>query len=91
MQRLRDEAWDAGNYSAAIKAEELRLKVTGLMVARSHVTHENVEAMSRDEIAEQLQEIMGRAKERMKDITPEQNMIEIEDGDITYDNGEAVK
>ena len=91
MQRLRDEAWSEGNYSAAIKAEELRLKVTGLMVARSHVTHENIETMSRDEIAEQLQEIMGRAKERMKDITPEQNMIEIEDGDITYDNGEAVK
>ena len=32
MQMLRDEAWAAGNYSAAIKAEELRLKVTGLMV-----------------------------------------------------------
>ena len=45
MQLLRDEAWQAGNFSAAIKAEELRLKVTGLMVARSHVTHENIDSL----------------------------------------------
>jgi phage terminase small subunit len=91
MQRLRDEAWEAGNFGAAIKAEELRLKVTGLMVARSHVTHENVDAMSREEIAEQLQEIMGRAKDRMKDVTPEQNMIELNADDIAYDSGEAAE
>ena len=29
MQRLRDEAWNVGNYSAAIKAEELRLEGHG--------------------------------------------------------------
>ena len=91
MQRLRDEAWEAGNFGAAIKAEELRLKVTGLMVARSHVTHENVESMSREEITQQLQEIMGRAKDRMKDVTPEQNMIELDADDITYDSGEAAE
>jgi hypothetical protein len=91
MQRLRDEAWEAGNFGAAIKAEELRLKVTGLMVARSHVTHENVESMSREEITQQLQEIMVRAKDRMKDVTPEQNMIELDADDITYDSGEAAE
>ena len=73
MQRLRDEAWEAGNFGAAIKAEELRLKVTGLMVARSHVTHENVENLTRDQIVEQLQEFMTRAKDRMIDVTPEQS------------------
>ena len=73
MQRLRDEAWQAGNFGAAIKAEELRLKVTGLMVARSHVTHENVENLTRDQIVEQLQEFMTRAKDRMIDVTPEQS------------------
>jgi hypothetical protein len=91
MQRLRDEAWQAGNFSAAIKAEELRLKVTGLMVARSHVTHENIEAMSRDEIAEQLQEIMGRAKDRMKDVTPLPELIENDADSITCDSGEAAE
>ena len=73
MQRLRDEAWNVGNYSAAIKAEELRLKVTGLMVNRSHVTHENLDAMSREDIALKLQEFMDRAKTRMVDVTPSEN------------------
>jgi len=90
MQRLRDEAWQAGNFSAAIKAEELRLKVTGLMVARSHVTHESVDNLTRDQIVEQLQEFMDRAKNRMIDVTPEPNPIKPEQIDITYDNGEAV-
>ena len=78
MQMLRDEAWAAGNYSAAIKAEELRLKVTGLMVNRSHVTHEKIDSMDKDEISKKLQVIMDRAKSRMIDVTPEQNAIEAE-------------
>ena len=78
MQMLRDEAWAAGNYSAAIKAEELRLKVTGLMVNRSHVTHEKIDNMDKDEISKKLQVIMDRAKSRMIDVTPEQNTIEAE-------------
>tara|TARA_R110002153_G_scaffold39298_1_gene113307 strand:- start:73 stop:594 length:522 start_codon:yes stop_codon:yes gene_type:complete len=86
MQRLRDEAWAAGNFGAAIKAEELRLKVTGLMVARSHVTHENVESLTREQIVEQLQEFMTRAKDRMIDVTPEQSTAEPEMIDITSDN-----
>lgn len=47
--------------------------------------------MSREEITQQLQEIMGRAKDRMKDVTPEQNMIELNADDITYDSGEAAE
>lgn len=83
MQRLRDEAWEAGNFGAAIKAEELRLKVTGLMVARSHVTHEHVDNMSREQIVEQLQEFMQRAKNRMIDVTPSENPTESEQIPIT--------
>jgi phage terminase small subunit len=83
MQRLRDEAWEAGNFGAAIKAEELRLKVTGLMVARSHVTHEHVDNLSREQIVEQLQEFMQRAKNRMIDVTPSENPIESEQIPIT--------
>ena len=89
MQNLRDEAWAAGNFSAAIKAEELRLKVTGLMVARSHVTHEHVDNLSREQIVEQLQEFMQRAKNRMIDVTPEDDPIEAEQVSITYDSEEA--
>ena len=89
MQNLRDEAWAAGNFSAAIKAEELRLKVTGLMVARSHVTHEHVDNLSREQIVEQLQEFMERAKNRMVDVTPEDTPTEDEQISIAYDNEEA--
>jgi phage terminase small subunit len=78
MQRLRDEAWAAGNFSAAIKAEELRLKVTGLMVSRTHVVHENVDSLNRDEIVAKLNEIVGRAKDRMVDVTPTENSTEYE-------------
>ncbi len=83
MQRLRDEAWQAGNFGAAIKAEELRLKVTGLMVARSHVTHEHVDNLSREQIVEQLQEFMERAKNRMVDVTPAENPVKPEQIPIT--------
>jgi len=83
MQRLRDEAWQEGNFSAAIKAEELRLKVTGLMVARSHVTHENVDNLTRDQIIEQLQEFMQRAKDRMIDVKPAENPTKPEQIPIT--------
>ena len=89
MQNLRDEAWAAGNFSAAIKAEELRLKVTGLMVARSHVTHEHVDNLSREQIVEQLQEFMERAKNRMVDVTPEDNPTEDEQISITYDSEDS--
>ena len=91
MQRLRDEAWQAGNFGAAIKAEELRLKVTGLMVARSHVTHEHVDNLSREQIVEQLQEFMDRAKNRMIDVTPTENPTESEQIPITDCSGEAAE
>ena len=91
MQRLRDEAWQVGNYGAAIKAEELRLKVTGLMVARSHVTHEHVDNLSREQIVEQLQEFMDRAKNRMVDVTPTENPAEPEHIPITEYNQEPAE
>ena len=91
MQRLRDEAWQAGNFGAAIKAEELRLKVTGLMVARSHVTHEHVDNLSREQIVEQLQEFMQRAKDRMIDVTPTENPTKPEQIPITDCSGEAAE
>ena len=76
---------------AAIKAEELRLKVTGLMVARSHVTHEHVENLNREEIVEQLQEFMNRAKNRMIDVTPAENIPKPEQNPITDYSQEAAE
>ena len=56
------------------------------MVARSHVTHEHVDNLSREQIVEQLQEFMDRAKNRMVDVTPDDNPIEAEQISITYDS-----
>jgi len=70
LQNIRDMALNNGKYGDAIRAEELRLKATGLLVNRSHVKHENVDAMTREQILDKLGNFMEIAQQRMKDITP---------------------
>ena len=70
LQNIRDMALNNGKYGDAIRAEELRLKATGLLVNRSHVKHENLDAMTREQILDKLGSFMEIAQERMKDITP---------------------
>ena len=70
LQNIRDIALNNGKYGDAIRAEELRLKATGLLVNRTHVKHENVDAMTREQILDKLGSFMEIAQERMKDITP---------------------
>ena len=72
LKKMRDQALQEGKISAAIKAEELRLKATGLLVNKSHVTHENVENMDKEQIVQKLQQIMQKAQNRMIDVTPEE-------------------
>ncbi len=91
LQCREEEAWKAGNVGAAMKAEELCRNVTGLMVARSHVTHEHVDNLSREQIVEQLQEFMDRAKNRMIDVTPVENPTEPEQNPITDYSQEAAE
>ena len=62
-----------------------------LMVARSHVTHEHVDNLSREQIVEQLQEFMDRAKNRMIDVTPAENPTEPEQNPITDYSQEAAE
>ena len=70
LQNIRDMALNNGKYGDAIRAEELRLKATGLLVNRTHVKHENVDAMTREQILDKLGSFMEIAQGRMKDITP---------------------
>lgn len=72
LKKMRDQALQEGKISAAIKAEELRLKATGLLVNKSHVTHENIENMDKEQIVQKLQQIMQKAQNRMIDVTPEE-------------------
>jgi phage terminase small subunit len=92
LQMIRDAALSEGNYSAAIKAEETRLRASGVMVDRKHITHENIGAMNREQILEQLNSFIDKAKTRMIDITPEEDVAadtkEPQDVSITYNNNE---
>ena len=92
LQRIRDAALSEGNYSAAIKAEETRLRASGVMVDRKHITHENIGSMNREQILEQLNSFIDKAKTRMIDITPEEDIAtgskEPQDIGITYDSEE---
>ena len=75
LKKMRDEAWELGKYGEAIRAEELRLKATGLLVNKSHVMHEDVNAMNREQVLEKLEEFQRMAKRRMKNVTPEQEEV----------------
>jgi len=77
---MRDEAWEMGKFGEAIRAEELRLKATGLLVNKSHVMHEDVTQMGREQVLEKLAEFQRMAERRMKNVTQEQeDVVEITD------------
>ena len=80
LKQLRDEAWQNGRFGDAIRAEELRLKATGLLVSKSHVLHEDVNVMTKEEILDKLQQFSRMANNRMKDITQkEKDKLQIVD------------
>ena len=90
LQIIRDWALQDGNYSAAIKAEETRLKASGVMVDQKHVTYQNLDGMDRDKIVEQLNHFIEKAQTRMNDVTPdaphEEKTKQPEQIPLTYDN-----
>jgi hypothetical protein len=66
LLKIRNEAWESGKFGEAIRAEELRLKATGLLVNKAHVLHERTDSMTREEILSKLQEFQDIAQKRMK-------------------------
>ena len=83
LLKIRNEAWESGKFGEAIRAEELRLKATGLLVNKAHVLHERTDSLTREEILAKLQEFQEIAQKRMKvatnthkePITIEQNSV----------------
>ena len=69
LLKMRNEAWESGKFGEAIRAEELRLKATGLLVNKAHVLHERTDSMTREEILAKLQEFQDIAQKRMKVAT----------------------
>ena len=66
LLKIRNEAWESGKFGEAIRAEELRLKATGLLVNKAHVLHEKVDSMTKEEILDELQKLQHLAQDRMK-------------------------
>ena len=69
LLKIRNEAWESGKFGEAIRAEELRLKATGLLVNKSHVLHEKVDSMTKEDILAELQNLQRKAEDRMKKAT----------------------
>ena len=66
LLKIRNEAWESGKFGEAIRAEELRLKATGLLGNKAHVLHEKVDSMTKEEILAELQNLQRKAQDRMK-------------------------
>ena len=69
LLKIRNEAWESGKFGEAIRAEELRLKATCLLVNKAHVLHERTDSLTREEILAKLQEFQEIAQKRMKVAT----------------------
>ena len=78
LLKMRNDAWQSGRIGEAIRAEELRLKATGLLVNKSHVMHEDMNGLTREQIVEKLNEFKSLAENRIKNVTPNEDVrIEI--------------
>ena len=69
LKKIRDMAVDEQRYSEAINAEKLRMQATGLLVNKSHVLHEKVDSMTKEDILAELQNIQRKVADRMKKAT----------------------
>ena len=74
LLKMRNDAWQNGKIGEAIRAEELRLKATGLLVNKSHVMHEDMNGLTREQIVEKLNEFKSLAENRMKNVTPDKDV-----------------
>ena len=66
LLKIRNEAWESGKFGEAIRAEELRLKASGLLINKAHVLHEKVDSMTKEDILAELDNLQRKAQERMK-------------------------
>ena len=66
LLKIRNEALDRERYSEAINAEKLRMQATGLLVNKSHVLHEKVDSMTKEDILAELENLQRKAQDRMK-------------------------
>lgn len=82
LKKIRDEAWSAGKYNEAIRAEELRLKASGLLINKQHIVKEDITEKSKDQLIEKLAEFKRLAEGRMRNVTGDV----VEHEQLTLDN-----
>ena len=86
LKKIRDQAWEMGKFSDALRAEELRLKAAGLLINKQHVVKEEITANTKQDIAIKLAEYKRLAESRMRNVTPDMDIIEHKSQDIVEDN-----
>ena len=86
LKKIRDQAWEMGKFSDALRAEELRLKAAGLLINKQHVVKEEITANTKQDIANKLAEYKRLAESRMRNVTPDMHIIEHKPQDIVEDN-----
>ena len=86
LKKIRDQAWEMGKFSDALRAEELRLKAAGLLINKQHVVKEEITANTKQDIANKLAEYKRLAESRMRNVTPDMDIIEHDPQDIVKDS-----
>ena len=83
LYKLRDDAWGQDNFTAAINAQNLLLKLGGLIVDRREVLHGKIDQMSREDVEKRLAQLIGN-----KAIENQQSgrVIEDKSDSITVDD-----
>ncbi len=90
LLKMRNEAWENGKIGEAIRAEELRLKATGLLVNKQHIMHEDMNGLNREQILEKLEEFQKLAQGRMRNVTPAED-VRVEIVDSSKEMGDSGK
>lgn len=86
LKKIRDQAWEMGKFSDALRAEELRLKAAGLLINKQHVVKEEITANTKQDIANKLADFKRLAESRMVNVTPDVGIIEHDTQDIAEDS-----
>jgi len=69
LQRIRDEALEAGAYSAAVQAEKARGLAQGdIYVNKSEVRHGSIDQMSKEEVVKALNELKAQLGEKVINV-----------------------
>jgi phage terminase small subunit len=72
LQKIRDEALEAGAFSAAVQAEKARGLAQGnIYVNKSEIRHGSIDSMSREEVEKELQKIRDTYGTPIINVTPE--------------------